>query len=100
MNDFVLWYETDVTTGKTIETKHYLTPEEIKERDDDIVIQARLKRNKLLSELDMIICNPLRWASFSQAQQQAWADYRQALLDVPQQNGFPNIVDFPVKPSL
>ena len=30
--------------------------------------------------------------------QTAWAAYRQALLDVPQQAGFPNTVTWPVAP--
>jgi hypothetical protein len=67
---------------------------------EELAQQARWKRDTLLQEVDSIVGNPLRWASFSQAQQTAWADYRQALLDVPQQTGFPNTVDFPVKPIL
>ena len=27
-----------------------------------------------------------------------WADYRQALRDIPQQSGFPGDIDWPVKP--
>lgn len=67
---------------------------------EELVAQVRYQRDALLQEIDSIVGNPLRWASFSQAQKIAWADYRQALLDVPQQAGFPNIVDFPVKPTL
>jgi len=46
------------------------------------------------------VSNPLRWASFTAEQQQAWATYRQALLDIPQQSGFPNNVTFPVAPNI
>jgi hypothetical protein len=60
----------------------------------------RLQRDALLSEVDSIVGNPLRWASFSQAQQQAWSNYRQALLDVPQQAGFPNTINWPTKPTI
>jgi hypothetical protein len=67
---------------------------------EQLAQQARWQRDSLLQEVDRIVSNPLRWASFSQAQQTAWANYRQALLDVPQQDGFPNSVDFPVKPIL
>ena len=67
---------------------------------EELAANARGQRDALLQEVDSIVGNPLRWASFSEAQQQAWADYRQALLDVPQQAGFPNTVDFPVKPIL
>jgi hypothetical protein len=54
---------------------------------------------KLLRDVDTIATNALRWASLTEAQRQAWADYRQALLDVPQQEGFPYNVVWPVKPK-
>ena len=65
-----------------------------------LAFQARDQRNDLLLEVDSIVGNPLRWASFSETEQQAWADYRQALLDVPQQAGFPNTINWPTKPTL
>lgn len=44
----------------------------------------RIERDNLLkSEVDPIVSNPLRWASITEAKQQEWADYRQALLDLP-----------------
>lgn len=60
--------------------------------------EMRAQRDNLLSELDTIISNPLRWAGFTPEEQQALADYRQALLDVPQQEGFPDEIDWPVNP--
>ena len=60
--------------------------------------QLREKRGELLIEVDAIAGNALRWAALSAEQQNAWAVYRQALLDVPQQAGFPNDVVWPVKP--
>ena len=65
-----------------------------------LAAKARQQRDKLLFEVDNIVGNPLRWASFSEAQQTTWADYRQALLDVPQQAGFPNTINWPTKPTL
>jgi len=59
--------------------------------------KARWKRDGLLYELDAIVSNPLRWNAFTEAEQQALADYRQALLDVPQQEGFPDDIDWPQK---
>ena len=67
---------------------------------EELSLQERLFRNQLLSEVDKIVGNPLRWASFSEAQQTVWANYRQALLDVPQQAGFPNTINWPTKPTL
>jgi hypothetical protein len=59
----------------------------------------RETRNSLLSVLDDVVCNPLRWAALSTEKQQEYAVYRQALLDVPQQSGFPTNVVWPVKPQ-
>lgn len=55
---------------------------------------------KLETEVDPIAGNALRWAALSAEQQQAWADYRQALLDIPQQSGFPHNVVWPTKPEV
>lgn len=61
---------------------------------------VREKRDaKLASEVDPIAGNTLRWAALSAAKQAEWADYRQALLDVPQQSGFPMSVAWPTKPA-
>ena len=68
------------------------------ELDAEIAKQIRADRGVLLLELDAFVGNPLRWATLSVEQQNAWAVYRQALLDVPQQAGFPNDVVWPVKP--
>lgn len=60
---------------------------------------VRAERNmKLATEVDPIAGNALRWAALTADQQQAWADYRQALLDVPSQSGFPHDVVWPTKP--
>ena len=59
--------------------------------------QTRLLRNGLLSEVDRV--NPLWYASLSTEQQTQLADYRQALLDVPAQSGFPANVVWPTKPA-
>ena len=64
---------------------------------EQIAERARFKRNNLLKQtVDRI--NPLRWESYTQEQKDAWAAYRQALLDVPQQEGFPTNIVWPVKP--
>lgn len=67
---------------------------------EQLAENARGQRDNLLFEVDSIVGNPLRWASFSQAQQSTWANYRQALLDVPQQAGFPNTINWPTKPTI
>ena len=64
---------------------------------EELAQQIRGQRDNLLQQLDSIVGNPLRWASFSTEQQTAWANYRQALLDIPQQAGFPNTITWPTK---
>jgi len=68
------------------------------ELDAALSDQLRGERDGLLAEVDTIAGNALRWATLSAEQQDAWAVYRQALLDVPQQAGFPNDMTWPVKP--
>jgi len=60
--------------------------------------QMRAQRNARLAQLDALVMNPLRWAQYTAEQQVAFAAYRQALLDVPQQDGFPEVIDWPVMP--
>jgi hypothetical protein len=56
----------------------------------------RQHRDQLLGLVDRI--NPVWYASLSSEQQQELAGYRQALLDVPQQTGFPINIVWPAKP--
>jgi hypothetical protein len=57
----------------------------------------RAIRNSLLSQhVDTI--NAIRWSLMLPETQQMWVDYRQALLDVPDQAGFPYSVEWPVIP--
>lgn len=61
--------------------------------------EVRIERNlRLVTEVDPIAGNALRWAELSAEQQQSWTGYRQALLDVPQQAGFPWNVIWPERP--
>jgi hypothetical protein len=54
--------------------------------------EARSQRDALLAECD--------WTQVADApvDAQAWAAYRQALRDVPEQSGFPGDIDWPSKP--
>lgn len=52
---------------------------------EEALNMIRQERNDILSSVvDPIVSNPLRWASFSSEKQTEWADYRQALLNMPQ----------------
>ena len=60
----------------------------------------RDKRDYILSTVvDLMVSNPLRWASLSSDKQAEWSNYRTALLNVPQQSGFPNSITWPTEPS-
>lgn len=59
---------------------------------------ARIKRNNLLRR-NVDIFNPLRWETLTAEEKQEWLDYRQDLLDVPQQSGFPDNIVWPTKPG-
>jgi hypothetical protein len=63
---------------------------------DEKAFLSRSHRDTLLKDLDVLVSNPLRWNTYSAAQKSAISAYRQLLLDVPQQSGFPNTVDWPI----
>ena len=58
-----------------------------------IATTARAERNRLLAACD--------WTQVSDAPVDAgaWAAYRAALRDVPQQPGFPEVIDWPEAPG-
>jgi hypothetical protein len=69
------------------------------ELDEELSVELRMERDNLLSEVDAIAGNALRWDPLDADTKAAWGVYRQALLDVPQQTGFPNDVVWPTKPQ-
>jgi hypothetical protein len=60
---------------------------------DRLAAAAREQRDKLLADTD--------WTQVADApvDQAAWATYRQALRDIPQQAGFPENVTWPEEPN-
>lgn len=83
---------------KITKTVVNLTDEEIAANAEGIAIIERETRDDLLkSDVDPI--NAVRWNAMTTEQQTAWTTYRQALLDVPQQAGFPNTITWPTKPE-
>lgn len=60
---------------------------------EDRLILNRMERNSLLAETDHMMFSDTPEPS------QAWLDYRQALRDVPQQEGFPDNITWPTKPE-
>jgi hypothetical protein len=59
--------------------------------------EVRAERNRRLAE-SVDTFNPVRWAAMTEEARAAWSVYRQALLDVPQQSGFPEAVTWPDAP--
>jgi hypothetical protein len=79
------------------------------EQVSEMIRQAR--DSKLRSEVDPVISNPFRWNDMSETEQQAWSNYRRALLDLPEDPAFPwyeavtsegyadlSVVPWPTKP--
>ncbi|WP_321300973.1 tail fiber assembly protein [uncultured Sphaerochaeta sp.] len=65
---------------------------------ENAIRTERARRDSLLLAV-VDAMNPMRWELLSDVEKQAWRDYRQALLDVPQQPGFPKEIDWPVAPE-
>jgi hypothetical protein len=76
----------------------YVAPTQA-ELDVEAAASVRADRDTRLEEVDAIAGNALRWADLSSTQQAEWSTYRQALLDVPQQSGFPHDITWPTKPQ-
>ena len=67
---------------------------------EDLENQTRFERDNLLKNVDEVTSNPLRWAELTSDKQAEWSTYRQALLDVPQQSGFPHDITWPTAPTV
>lgn len=73
----------------------YVAPTQ-EELDAATAADVRNERDRrLVAEVDPIVSNPLRWNSMSEQEQANMSAFRMALLDVPQQAGFPNTVSWP-----
>ena len=79
--------------------KEYVAPTQ-SELDAETATNIREERDTLLvTVVDPLVSNPLRWASLASDKQTEWANYRTNLLGVPQQAGFPNSITWPTKPE-
>lgn len=81
------------------QTAAYVPPTQA-ELDAYAAAVIRSQRNHILATVvDPLVSNPLRWGDLTAEKQQAWANYRRALLDVPEQLGFPQNAIWPVAPN-
>jgi len=70
------------------------------ELDAELAASIRAERERILVDiLDPIVTNPLRWAELSSEKQTEWAQYRTALLGIPEQSDFPNKIAWPTQPD-
>lgn len=64
------------------------------------VAQARDERDRQLRQnVDPMVSNSLRWNDLTDEQRTMWQEYRTGLLNVPQQSGFPQNIDWPTIPA-
>ena len=96
-------YGSDVNVQKLYEDlvkskpKPYVPPTQ-EELDELKAIEVRRWRDILLQEqVDSYVMNFMRWDEQPEEKQNKIRDYRQKLLDVPQQEGFPHNVTWPEK---
>jgi hypothetical protein len=61
--------------------------------DDRAASEARQLRNEKLTETDWRASSDLTLPT-------EWANYRQALRDIPSQSGFPNTITWPTEPEV
>ncbi len=64
-------------------------------KDAELAKSARDSRDTLLSECDWVVVMALESGQVISSE---WAAYRQALRDIPQQDGFPTAIVWPAKP--
>ena len=77
----------------------YVAPTQ-SELDEAAAAGVRQVRSyKLTQEVDPLAGNSLRWADLTSDQRQDVTDYRQSLLDITEQGGFPHDVNWPIKPD-
>jgi len=79
-----------IVDGKIIPTSNEIAIAEMAK-------EVRRLRDEFLSR-DVDSINTFRAATMTPEQLTAWANYRQALLDIPLQSGFPFAVEWPSKP--
>ena len=93
-DQILFWDETKLgSVPTTQQLNNAYDAAEIKRQQDALTEPIRSERNKLLADTD--------WTQIddSPVNKEDWATYRQALRDIPQQDGFPTTIVWPVKPE-
>lgn len=88
----------DGEIGWTWTDSGWVKPPEPEIPDEELILLSRARRDSLLvSFVDTL--NPIRWETMTEEKKNEWRAYRQDLLDVPQQSGFPRNIIWPTKPE-
>jgi hypothetical protein len=90
------WVYNQIITGEAGEIEDYTPP--TPPTNEELAEHARNERTRLLQYVDYVVSNPLRWAAYSAEQQAVIAKYRQDLLDITDQEGFPANIVWPQSP--
>lgn len=64
----------------------------------ELANEMREERDSLLWKLDSYIASPLRWESFDTSHKGELSTYRESLLSIPDQEGFPDKIVWPKCP--
>jgi hypothetical protein len=97
----VFGYPKDGSQDQLIGNKTLLTDDEFNAHLASFAPdEIRQRRNGILvTVVDPLVSNGLRWAELTADKQAEWSAYRTALLNVTQQDGFPHSVIWPTQPT-
>jgi hypothetical protein len=77
----------------------YVAPTQ-EELDSAVAEHVRSERdNILVTEVDPLVTNSLRWGDLTSEERDEWAKFRRDLLDITDQDGFPHDITWPTKPT-
>lgn len=88
----------DGEIGWTWTDSGWVKPPEPEISDEELILLSRVRRDSLLTSF-VDTLNPIRWETMTEEKKNEWRTYRQNLLDVPQQSGFPRNIIWPTKPE-
>ena len=99
--EYLLEFNGDCKVGYTDDSGTPVPPVVIPPTPEEMAISTRNQRNSKLAYFDRdLYRNQFFWSTLTAEQQAERLAYRQALLDVPQQPGFPDAVIWPARPII
>jgi len=75
----------------------YSAPSADEIKNELIVTYRAIRDRKLIMDVDPIVTNPFRWDALTEEEKTKVTNYRTQLLNIPQQEKFPDEVDWGVK---